>query len=71
MKIIMIYIIKFYQKVISKYLLPGRHCRFEPTCSEYSLQAFQKYGFFKGAYLSVRRILKCHPYHEGGHDPLV
>ncbi len=67
----MIYIIKFYQKVISKYLLPGRHCRFEPTCSEYSLQAFQKYGFFKGAYLSVRRILKCHPYHEGGHDPLV
>ena len=66
----MILIITFYQKVISKYVLPGAHCRFTPTCSEYSKQAYQKYGFFKGTYLTVRRILKCHPFHEGGYDPL-
>ncbi|NLY21110.1 MAG: membrane protein insertion efficiency factor YidD [Tissierellia bacterium] len=71
MKTVMIYIIKFYQRVISKYLLPGRHCRFYPTCSEYSLQAYTKYGFFKGSYLSAKRILKCHPFHDGGYDPLV
>ncbi|MDO5713932.1 MAG: membrane protein insertion efficiency factor YidD [Tissierellia bacterium] len=70
MKYIMLLIIKFYQKVISKYLLPGAHCRFTPTCSEYARQAYIKYGFFKGTYLTVRRILKCHPFHEGGYDPL-
>lgn len=62
--------IKFYQKFISKYILTGAHCRFYPTCSEYSYQAYAKYGIFKGTYLSVRRILKCHPFHEGGYDPL-
>lgn len=67
---IAILLIKFYQKFISKYLLPGKKCRFYPTCSEYSLQAYTKYGFFKGSYLSMRRILKCHPFHNGGYDPL-
>ncbi|TJX66466.1 membrane protein insertion efficiency factor YidD [Soehngenia saccharolytica] len=66
----MIYLIKFYQNYISKYILVGRHCRFYPTCSEYSLLAYQKYGFFKASYLSIRRILKCNPFHEGGYDPL-
>lgn len=71
MKHLMIFFIKFYQNVISKYILVGRHCRFTPTCSEYSLQAYKKYGFFKGTFLTVRRILKCQPFHEGGYDPLI
>lgn len=65
-----IFLIRFYQKVISKYILIGKNCRFYPTCSEYSLQAYTKYGFFKGSYLSMKRILKCHPFHDGGYDPL-
>jgi len=68
MKKIMIGIILFYQKGISPYL--GPRCRFYPTCSHYGLQAYEKYGFFKGSYLTVRRILKCHPWHPGGYDPL-
>lgn len=48
----------------------GPQCRFQPTCSKYALEAVEKYGFFKGGYLSIKRILKCHPFHPGGHDPL-
>ncbi len=61
-------IIKFYKKFISPCI--GRHCRFYPTCSEYSLQAFQKYPFYKAIYLTLKRLLKCHPFHPGGYDPL-
>ena len=61
-------LIRFYQKFISP--LTRGHCRFYPTCSQYSYEAFEKYGFFKGFYLSARRILKCHPFHAGGYDPL-
>ena len=68
MKYVMIYMIKFYRNFISPWL--GHHCRFEPTCSQYSLQAIQKYGAIKGGYLSFRRITKCHPFHPGGYDPL-
>lgn len=68
MKIIFIAIIKFYRKYISPYKKPC--CRFYPTCSQYALEAFTKYGCIKGGYLSVKRILKCHPFHEGGYDPL-
>lgn len=71
MKQIMILCIKFYQRVISRYVFPGAHCRFIPTCSEYSKQAYEKYGFLKGTYLMIRRILKCHPFHKGGYDPLL
>ena len=67
---IAILFIKFYQRIISKYILKGKNCRFYPTCSEYSLQAYQKYGFFKGSSLTIKRILRCHPFHEGGYDPL-
>ncbi|MFS8540892.1 MAG: membrane protein insertion efficiency factor YidD, partial [Tissierellales bacterium] len=49
-----ILLIKFYQKYISKYILVGSHCRFYPTCSQYSLEAYEKYGFFKGTYLTIR-----------------
>ncbi|HBF3360958.1 TPA: membrane protein insertion efficiency factor YidD [Clostridioides difficile] len=63
-----IYLVRFYQKYIS--LLKGPTCRFYPTCSQYSIEAFKKYGFVKGMYLMIRRILKCHPFHPGGYDPL-
>ncbi len=62
-------LIRFYQKWISP--LMGAHCRFTPTCSQYSYQAFEKYGFFKGLILSVKRILRCHPFSDGGYDPLI
>ena len=67
---IAILFIRFYQKFISKYILVGNNCRFHPTCSDYSIQAYKKYGFFKGTYFTICRILRCHPFSEGGYDPL-
>ncbi|MCR3955951.1 MAG: membrane protein insertion efficiency factor YidD [Gudongella sp.] len=67
---IAILLIRFYQRIISRYILTGNNCRFYPTCSEYSLQAYKKYGFIKGSYLSANRILRCNPFNEGGYDPL-
>ena len=64
----MIFMIKLYQKFISPLL--GSNCRFLPTCSQYSIEAIQKYGAIKGGFLSVKRISKCHPFHPGGYDPL-
>lgn len=66
MRYIIIGLIKFYQKAISPYTLPS--CRFLPTCSAYSLEAVKRFGAFKGSYLAVKRILKCHPLHPGGVD---
>ncbi|MDP4125552.1 MAG: membrane protein insertion efficiency factor YidD [Bacillota bacterium] len=68
MKHVLIVLIHIYQKFISP--LKGQSCRFYPTCSEYSVQALQRYGFIKGSWKSVKRILKCHPFHPGGHDPV-
>lgn len=62
----LIKLIKFYQKFISPYL--GRHCRYQPTCSQYSVMSFEKYGFFKGAWKSIKRVSRCHPWSEGGVD---
>jgi putative membrane protein insertion efficiency factor len=64
----MILFLKLYRSAISPLFPPS--CRFTPTCSAYALQAFQKYPFFKAFLLSSRRVLKCHPFHPGGHDPL-
>lgn len=61
-------LIKIYQWVISPVL--GPKCRFTPSCSHYALEAFRKYGLFKGMYLSVRRISKCHPWGGHGYDPV-
>jgi putative membrane protein insertion efficiency factor len=65
---ICICLIKFYQKYISP--LKGPTCRFYPTCSQYSIEAFKKYGVIKGFILTIIRISKCHPFHPGGYDPL-
>lgn len=61
-------LIKFYQRCISPYTPPA--CRFTPTCSQYALEAFRKYGPFKGFYLSLKRILRCHPWGGSGYDPV-
>ena len=61
-------LIRFYQRYISP--LTGPTCRFHPTCSHYTLQAIEKYGTLKGGWLGLRRILRCHPFHPGGHDPV-
>ncbi|OCS92908.1 membrane protein insertion efficiency factor YidD [Caryophanon latum] len=68
MKKLSILLIRFYQKFISPMLPPS--CRFHPTCSHYGLEAFQKHGFIKGFLLTAVRILKCHPFHKGGFDPV-
>ncbi len=60
--------VKLYKYAISP-LLPDS-CRFVPTCSEYSAEAIERYGAVKGSYLSLKRILRCHPFHNGGYDPV-
>ncbi|MEG0073677.1 MAG: membrane protein insertion efficiency factor YidD [Clostridia bacterium] len=64
----LIYPIRLYQKYISKLL--GSNCRFTPSCSEYAAQAIDKYGIIIGSFKAIRRILRCHPFNEGGYDPL-
>lgn len=68
MKTLAILLIRGYQRIISPMFPPT--CRFYPTCSAFFIQALEKYGFFKGSYLGIRRILRCHPWNPGGHDPL-
>ncbi len=63
---ILVLFIRFYQLFLSP--LKPKTCRFYPTCSAYAIEALQKHGPFKGSYLTIRRILKCHPFHEGGVD---
>ena len=65
---LLIYIIRLYQKVS---LSTGiRNCRFYPTCSQYTVQALEKYGLIKGTYLGIKRVVKCNPFNPGGYDPL-
>ncbi|MBK8473083.1 MAG: membrane protein insertion efficiency factor YidD [Sphingobacteriales bacterium] len=63
-----IWLIRFYQAAISPLLGPA--CRYTPTCSQYAIEALQKYGTFKGIYLAVRRIASCHPWGGSGYDPV-
>ena len=60
-------LIRLYQLMASPFPSP---CRFAPTCSTYTLEAVQRYGALKGGWLGMRRILKCHPFHAGGYDPV-
>lgn len=75
-KLIFINVIKLYQKTLSldhgplREIYPYCGCRFRPTCSEYTLEAIKKYGVVKGAWLGVKRILRCHPLNRGGWNPL-
>ena len=69
MKKICILLIKFYRKYISPLKTHGT-CKYIPTCSEYAIQAYEKYGFFKGTMLTVWRILRCNPFSKGGYDPV-
>ncbi len=64
-----VFFIFIYKKTISAILPPM--CRFYPSCSDYAAQAFLKYGFFKGSFLTARRLLKCHPFCDGGVDELI
>ena len=71
MKRILIKIIEWYQKNISAWLdYKNINCKFYPTCSEYTKQAIEKYGAFKGSMLGIARILRCNPFSKGGYDPL-
>ncbi len=60
--------IRTYQRTISKLLPPA--CRFTPTCSEYAAQAIERYGGVRGSALAAKRLLRCHPWHPGGYDPV-
>ena len=69
MKKIMIFLINLYRKYISP-LKRRPSCIYTPTCSQYAIQALEKYGFLKGGFLAVKRILRCHPFAKGGYDPV-
>jgi len=68
MRIILVSLLKFYKATISPWLPPS--CRFIPTCSEYACEAIQRHGALRGSAMSLRRLLRCHPFHSGGYDPV-
>jgi len=68
MKRALIAIVRFYRKHLSDPSMPK--CRYFPTCSKYALEALEKYGALKGSMLAVRRFFRCHPFREGGYDPV-
>ena len=67
-KSIMLFLIRCYRRFISPLFPPC--CRFYPTCSTYAMQAIEKYGAAKGGWLAFKRIMRCHPFHDGGYDPV-
>ncbi len=68
MRYIAVFLVAAYQAIVSPWLPPS--CRYVPTCSQYAKEALLKYGFLKGSYLAARRLLRCHPLHAGGYDPV-
>lgn len=68
MKQIAVCLIRFYQKFLSRMKPPC--CRFYPTCSQYALEAVERFGFFRGGYLALKRLLRCNPLFKGGIDPV-
>lgn len=68
MRRLLIFILSVYKACISPLL--GNHCRFYPSCSSYAMDAIETHGVIKGSYMAMRRLGKCHPWHEGGIDPV-
>jgi putative membrane protein insertion efficiency factor len=68
MKKLALGMIRIYQETISKVTPPN--CRYTPTCSHYTFEAIEKYGILKGIWMGMKRIARCHPFHEGGYDPV-
>ena len=64
----LVFLVKIYQRIISPLFPPT--CRYTPTCSEYAIQSLKKYGIIKGVYLSIKRIVNCHPWGGSGYDPI-
>ncbi len=75
-KSFVLFLIRFYQKVFSldqgifSFLFSERFCRFHPTCSEYTYQSIQRFGVFRGSWMGFKRVIRCHPWNEGGYDPV-
>ena len=65
---ILLFILKAYRYLLSPWL--GQHCRFHPTCSSYAMQAIELHGAWRGSWLALKRVASCHPWHEGGFDPV-
>ncbi len=72
MKKLLIFVLKLYKKVVSPFLevLFGKACRFTPSCSQYTIEALEKYGAGRGLNLGLKRFLKCHPWGSSGYDPV-
>jgi putative membrane protein insertion efficiency factor len=68
MKVLLLFMLRAYQYAIRP--LMGANCRFFPSCSDYAREAVERHGAAKGAWLTVRRVARCHPYHPGGYDPV-
>ncbi|MEO1751104.1 membrane protein insertion efficiency factor YidD [Thiofaba sp. EF100] len=68
MRRVLIALVKAYRLLLSPFL--GHHCRFEPTCSCYAIDALQHHGALRGSWLTVKRLLRCHPFSPGGYDPV-
>jgi putative membrane protein insertion efficiency factor len=68
LKLVFTSLLRFYKAAVSPLLPPA--CRFVPTCSEYALEAIERYGALRGGWMGLRRLLRCHPFHPGGFDPV-
>lgn len=64
----LVWLIKGYQYAVSPML--GNRCRFHPSCSDYAIEALYRHGFFRGIWLAIKRVGRCHPWHPGGYDPV-
>lgn len=68
MKSVLVALIVFYQRFVGPFL--GRHCRFHPSCSHFAIEAIERHGATRGAWLTARRLSRCHPFSDGGYDPV-